>query len=129
MKLSWIGCVRRRQKREGKKKKESIACKVTWTMATCKSVPLRPTAIEAAAMTAGPVRNLTAIAKAAMEFPHAMILGCKAINRPVITSKALRACPSPPPPPWCHLSDNFFFFDRRFIITTTTAHEHKLGKK
>lgn len=38
--------------------------------------------MEAAAMTAGPVRNLTAIAKAAMEFPHAMILGCKAINRP-----------------------------------------------
>lgn len=51
-------------------------------MATCKRVPLRPTAMEAAAMTAGPVRNLTAIAKAAMEFPHAMILGCKAINRP-----------------------------------------------
>jgi len=59
-------------------------------MAMCKSVPLRPTAIEAAAMTAGPVRNLTAIAKAATEFPHAMILGCKAINRPVNTSKGSR---------------------------------------
>jgi hypothetical protein len=56
-------------------------------MAMCKSVPLIPTAIEAAAMIAGPVRNLTAIEKAAMEFPHAMILGCKAINRPVKTSK------------------------------------------
>jgi hypothetical protein len=50
-------------------------------------VPLIPTAIEAAAMIAGPVRNLTAIEKAAMEFPHAMILGCKAMNRPVKTSK------------------------------------------
>lgn len=53
-------------------------------MATCKSVPLSPTAIDAAAMTAGPVRNLTAIAKAAMEFPHAIILGCKAMNSPVM---------------------------------------------
>lgn len=40
--------------------------------------------MEAAAMTAGPVRNLTAIEKAAVEFPHAMILGCKAMNRPVM---------------------------------------------
>lgn len=52
-------------------------------MATCKSTPLRPTAIEAAAMTAGPVRNLIAMAKVAMEFPHAIILGCKAMNKPV----------------------------------------------
>jgi hypothetical protein len=48
---------------------------------------LSPTASEAAAMTAGPVRNLTAIEKAAMEFPHAMIFGCKAINKPVIKIK------------------------------------------
>jgi len=40
--------------------------------------------MEATAMTAGPVRNLTAIEKAAVEFPHAMILGCKAMNRPVL---------------------------------------------
>jgi len=53
-------------------------------MATCKRVPLSPTAMEAAAMTAGPVRNLTAIEKAATRLPHAMILGCKAMNRPVI---------------------------------------------
>lgn len=53
-------------------------------MATCKRVPLRPTAMEAAAMTAGPVRNLTAIEKVATELPHAMILGCKAIKRPII---------------------------------------------
>lgn len=53
-------------------------------MATCKRVPLRPTATEAAAMTAGPVRNLTAIEKVATELPHAMILGCKAINKPII---------------------------------------------
>lgn len=37
--------------------------------------PRKPTAIEAAAMTAGPVRNLTAIAKAAIELPQAIILG------------------------------------------------------
>lgn len=57
---------------------------VTCTMAMCKRTPLNPTAMEAAAMTAGPVRNLTAIAKAAMEFPHAMILGCNAMNKPAI---------------------------------------------
>lgn len=51
-------------------------------MATCRRTPLRPTAMEAAAMTAGPVRNLTAMAKAAIEFPHAMILGCNAMNKP-----------------------------------------------
>jgi len=54
-------------------------------MATCKRTPRRPTTIEAAAMTAGPVRNLTAIAKAATEFPHAMILGCNAMKRPAKT--------------------------------------------
>lgn len=55
----------------------------TWTMATCKRTPRRPMAMEAAAMTAGPARNLTAIAKAAVEFPHAIILGCNAMNSPV----------------------------------------------
>lgn len=49
-----------------------------------KRTPRRPTAMEAAAMTAGPVRNLTAIAKAATEFPHAMILGCNAMNSPAV---------------------------------------------
>jgi len=34
-------------------------------------------------MTAGPVRNRTAIANEATEFPHAIILGCRAINKPV----------------------------------------------
>lgn len=38
--------------------------------------------MEAAAIAAGPTRNLTAIAKVAMEFPQAMILGCKAMNKP-----------------------------------------------
>jgi hypothetical protein len=52
-------------------------------MATCKRVPLRPTTMEAIAMTIGPVRNLMAIEKAATRFPHAMILGCKAMNKPV----------------------------------------------
>jgi len=51
---------------------------------------LSPTANEAAAMTAGPTRNLTPIEKAAMEFPHAMIFGCKAMNKPVKTSMPKR---------------------------------------
>lgn len=42
--------------------------------------------MEAAAITAGPVRNLTAIEKAATEFPHAMILGCNAMKRPALTN-------------------------------------------
>jgi len=44
--------------------------------------PRRPTANEAAAMTAGPVRNLTPMAKEAIEFPQAIILGCNAMNKP-----------------------------------------------
>lgn len=51
-------------------------------MATWRRVPRRPTAIEAAAITAGPVRNRTAMAKVATVFPHAMIFGWRAINRP-----------------------------------------------
>ena len=55
----------------------------TWTIETCNNTPLRPTTIEVAAITVGPVRNLIAIANAAIEFPHAMILGCNAMNSPV----------------------------------------------
>lgn len=51
-------------------------------MAMRRSVPRSPTATEAAAMTAGPVKNLTAMAKVATEFPQAINLGCRAINRP-----------------------------------------------
>lgn len=70
-------------------------------MATFKRVPLSPTTMEAAAMTAGPVRNLMAIEKAAMRLPHAIILGCKAMNRPamnrIIKEKEQRqACSSTP---------------------------------
>lgn len=50
-----------------------------------KRFPRSPTTIEAAVMTAGPVRNLTAILKAAIEFPHAIILGCNAINKPTFS--------------------------------------------
>lgn len=53
-------------------------------MAMCRRTPRRPTAMEAAAMTAGPVRNLTAMAKVAIEFPQAIIRGCSAMNRPEI---------------------------------------------
>ncbi|PKU62740.1 hypothetical protein MA16_Dca028505 [Dendrobium catenatum] len=51
-------------------------------MATWSRTPRRPTAMEAAAITAGPARNLTPIAKVATLFPHAIILGCNAINNP-----------------------------------------------
>lgn len=44
-------------------------------MAMCKRTPRRPTAKDATAITAGPVRNRTAMDKAAIEFPHAMIRG------------------------------------------------------
>lgn len=57
----------------------------TWTMATWRRTPRRPMAMEVAAMTAGPVRNLTAIEKVATDFPQAMIFGCNAMNRPVYT--------------------------------------------
>lgn len=53
-------------------------------MAACKWTPRRPTAIDEAAMTAGPVRNLTAIANMARDLPHGIRLGCKAINNPDI---------------------------------------------
>ena len=46
--------------------------------------------MEAAAMTAGPVRNLTAMANVATEFPHAMILGCKAMNKPACINLKFR---------------------------------------
>lgn len=52
----------------------------------CKRVPLNPTAMDAAAITAGPVMNLTPAAKVAAEFPHAMIFGCNAIKRPTFRS-------------------------------------------
>ena len=57
----------------------------------CNRTPLIPIAKEAAAMTAGPVRNLTAMAKVAIEFPHAIILGCNAMKRPVKIN-LLRIC-------------------------------------
>lgn len=97
--------------------KEAEESKVTCTMATCKRTPLRPTAMEAAAMTAGPVRNLTAIEKAAMEFPHAIILGCKAMNRPACHHIKKEIKLSMPITniqhnisPHCHLSDFYFCF-------------------
>lgn len=46
-------------------------------------MPCRPIATEEAAITAGPVRNLTAMANAAMEFPQAISFGCKAMNIPI----------------------------------------------
>nr|CAB3451058.1 unnamed protein product [Digitaria exilis] len=55
-------------------------------MATCRSVPRRPTAKDAAAITAGPVRKRTAMANVATLFPHAMIRGCSAMNSPAHTT-------------------------------------------
>ena len=51
-------------------------------MAMCRRTPRSPTAMEAAAMTAGPMRNRIAIANAASLFPQAMIRGCNAMNKP-----------------------------------------------
>jgi hypothetical protein len=51
--------------------------------------------MEAAAMTAGPVRNRTAMANEATEFPQAIILGCKAINKPVHISNKRKHLNSP----------------------------------
>lgn len=55
-------------------------------MATRRRVPRKPIAMEAMAMTAGPVRNLMAMAKAATEFPHAIIFGCSPIKIPFVFS-------------------------------------------
>lgn len=41
--------------------------------------------MEVAAITAGPVKNLTAIENVATRCPHAIIFGCNAINNPVDT--------------------------------------------
>lgn len=46
-------------------------------------------AIEVAAITAGPVKNLTAIEKAATVLPQAIIFGCKAMNKPVWAARKL----------------------------------------
>lgn len=61
-------------------------------MAMCKRTPCKPTATEAAAMTAGPATNLTAMAKAAIEFPHAIIRGCNAINKPANYTRKMSIC-------------------------------------
>jgi hypothetical protein len=39
-------------------------------------------AMEVAAITAGPVKNLTAIANVATVLPQEMIFGCRAMNKP-----------------------------------------------
>lgn len=41
-------------------------------------------AIEQAAITAGPVKNLTAIENVATDLPQAISFGCKAMNKPAI---------------------------------------------
>lgn len=58
-------------------------------MAMCNRTPRSPTAIEAAAMTAGPERKRTAMAKDATEFPQAIIFGCNAMNKPAIPLKIM----------------------------------------
>jgi hypothetical protein len=60
-------------------------------MAMRSSVPRRPTATEATAMTAGPARKRTAMVVTATVLPQAMILGCIAMNSPRLNM----AIPSP----------------------------------
>ena len=52
-------------------------------MAIWRRLPRRPIAVEVAAITAGPDKNLTAIAKTATDFPQAIIFGCNAVNKPI----------------------------------------------
>lgn len=52
-------------------------------MAMWSRTPRTPMAMEVAAITAGPVRNLTAIENVATDLPQAMIFGSKAMKRPV----------------------------------------------
>ena len=63
---------------------------LTCTMAMRSRTPLSPTANEAAAMIAGPVRNLTPMEKTATEFPQAIILGCNAMNKPTIQQNGFK---------------------------------------
>ena len=58
-------------------KTEELTC----TIAICKMRPRRPTAIEA---TAGPVRNRRTIPNIVFDFPHAISLVWRAMNKPVI---------------------------------------------
>ena len=51
-------------------------------MAICRSVPRRPMARDAAAMTAGPARKRTPMEMPAARHPQAMRFGCSAINNP-----------------------------------------------
>jgi hypothetical protein len=44
-------------------------------------------AIDVAVITAGPVRNLTAIENAATDLPHEIIFGCNAMKRPIYIYK------------------------------------------
>lgn len=53
------------------------------------NLPLIPIAKEDTAIRAGPTKNLAPMAKAAFWAPHAMILGCNAMKRPVKCHKAL----------------------------------------
>ena len=46
-------------------------------------MPLRPVAVEDAAIKAGPSRNFIPMAKIAIRVPHAIMLGRDAIKRPV----------------------------------------------
>lgn len=52
-------------------------------MAMCRKTPRTPMVMAVAAITAGPVKNRTAIENAATDFPQAIIFGCKAMNRPM----------------------------------------------
>lgn len=86
-----------------------IVKRITWTMATRRRVPRKPMAMEAMAMTAGPVRNLMAMAKAATEFPHAIIFGCSPMKIP-FTQTTLVNFQSQEKEQYLIAYDNFYFF-------------------
>lgn len=62
--------------------------------------------MEVAAITAGPVMNLTAIENVATDFPQAMIFGCTAMNNPFSRKQKK-----------CHLSMIFISCSRKHIYT------------
>lgn len=52
-------------------------------MASLKTLPLSPVAVEDTAIRAGPIRNFIAMATKAIRVPHAIMLTLDAMKRPV----------------------------------------------
>lgn len=64
-------------------------CISTWTIAACSLTPLNPIAIEAADIIIGPLKKRIAIPIVAIFVPQAMILGCRAMNKPAFDQTSI----------------------------------------